>query len=42
MLEAIKRGFWLGYREGWELFWSPFTGFWQVSVRIWRRRMKRD
>jgi len=27
MMSKLKQEFVLGYRQGWEIFWWPFTGF---------------
>ncbi len=40
MIQALKESFLLGYREGWELFWSPFTGLWRAFLQIWRRHVR--
>jgi hypothetical protein len=42
MIEALKESFMLGCREGWDTFWSPFTGLWKALASNWRRHVKRD
>jgi hypothetical protein len=40
MIQALKDSFLLGCREGWEMFWSPFTGLWRAFLQIWHRHVK--
>jgi hypothetical protein len=40
MMSRLKQEFVLGYREGWEIFWSPFTGLWRSLVRDWREHVR--
>ena len=35
MIEHLKQEFVAGFRDGWELFWSPFTGRWQAFRKYW-------
>jgi hypothetical protein len=35
-MSELKREFMIGFREGWSLFWSPFTGFGRTFACQWR------
>lgn len=35
-VSEIKNGFLKGFRNGWNLFWSPFTGF----ITVFRQQLQ--
>lgn len=36
MIEILKKEFLAGFREGWAMFWSPFTGLYRSIKGSWR------
>lgn len=40
-IRMLRGEFLKGFRDGWALYWSPFTGFAVQFARIWRRRFAR-
>ncbi len=35
-MSELRKHFMIGFREGWEAFWSPFTGLWAALSKPWR------
>lgn len=36
MINTLKQDFLSGFREGWAMFWTPFTGLYRAIVVSWR------
>jgi hypothetical protein len=36
MMIELRDQFILGFHEGWQTFWSPFTGLWTALSKPWR------
>lgn len=36
MMNKLREQFVLGFRDGWQAFWSPFTGLWRALSKPWR------
>jgi hypothetical protein len=39
-MNKIKRGFLIGFKEGWSLFFSPFVGFYRSVSALWATRSR--
>jgi hypothetical protein len=40
MIDRLKREFGIGFAEGWESFWSPFTALYSAISEAWNRHVK--
>jgi hypothetical protein len=35
-MNQLRDQFILGFHDGWQTFWSPFTGLWKALCKPWR------
>jgi hypothetical protein len=42
VIDRLKQEFLIGYRAGWDTFWSPIVALWRSLARAWRTHFYRE